>query len=194
MSGSSPSALLQVKGSALRGRLSWVKEMYGQTGLKDLTQDLSPAGRNVARGDVDPRAWYNFPIFIELCTAVDRRFGRGDLVLNVECARWGAHHSVPSLYQPFIRLGSVDWLLGRATKLWNEHFSAGQLVVRHQRDQSHCEGEILDFPQPSMALIYSVMGFAMGCLELSGAKDVKGDLVTARARGGDRDLCRLHWT
>jgi hypothetical protein len=186
--------MVQVKGSAIRSRLAWVQEMYGQMGLRDLAGNLSAAGRNLARGDVDPRAWYNLPLFIELCTAIDHRWGKGDLSLNIELARWGAHHNVPRLYKPFIRVGSVDWLLGRATKLWKEHFSGGQVVVRHEPGAKEAEGEILDFPTPSLAIVYSSLGFSIGCVELSGGKDVQGELISARARGGERDLLRLHWT
>jgi hypothetical protein len=193
-SASSPSQLVQVKGSAIANRLAWVKEMYGQNGLRELTGDLSAAGRNLARGEVNPRAWYNYPLWVELCNAIDKRWGPGDVSLNIECGRWGSHHNVPRLYQAFIRLGSVDWVLAKATKLWGEHFNVGQLVVRHEPGAKIAEGEILDFPQPSMALDYSALGFAMGCIELSGGKDVRGEVLAARARGADRDLLRVHWT
>jgi len=188
------SQILQVKGSALRSRLQWAKEQYGMNGLRQLEKELSPAGRNLLHGEVEPRTWYNFPLFVEIGTVLDRLWGPGDQSLNIELARIGAHTQTPLLYQPFIRLGSIDWILGRASKLWSEHFSAGGLVVRHEPGQARAEGEIVDFPQSHMVLVYSTLGFSMGCVELSGGKNVTGEVVSARVRGAERDLLRVTWT
>jgi hypothetical protein len=187
-------ALVQVKGSALRSRLTWVKEQCGLRGLRELEGELSAAGRQLLHGDLDPRAWYNLPLFLEICTACDRRFGAGDGLLNVEMARYGAHANTPVFYQAFVKLGSIDWVLGRASKLWHEHFSAGQLVVRHDAGSQRAEAEILDFPAPHVCLAYSTLGFAIGCIELSGGREVKGEVVSARARGAERDLLRVAWS
>ncbi len=188
------SQLLQVKGSAIRARLQWAKEQHGQSGLRRLEGELSAAGRNLLHGDVDPRAWYNFPLFVDIGGAMDRLWGKGDFALNIELARFGAHVSTPAFYQPFIRLGSIDWILGRAAKLWSEHFSAGALHVKHEPGQNRADGEIVDFPNPHMVLVYSCLGFSMGCIELSGGKNVTGEVVAARARGAERDLLRVSWT
>ena len=188
------SQFLQVKGGPLKSRLAWAREQYGANGLRQLEGELSAAGRNLVHGEVDPRAWYNFPLFVELGTVMDRLWGQGDQSLNIELARFGAHTQTPLLYQAFIRVGSVDWVLGRASKLWSELFSAGSFVVRHEPGQAKAEGEIVDFPSTHMVLLYSTLGFSMGCLELSGGKNVVGEVVSARARGAERDLLRVTWT
>ena len=193
MPGSGPSQILQVRGSALRSRLVWAKEQYGTHGLSQLEKELSPAGRNVLHEQPDPRAWYNFPLFVELGTVMDRLWGAGDLALNIELARFGAHVGTSWLYQPFIRLGSIDWVLARASKLWSELFTAGAFLVKHEPGQSRAEGEIVEFPATHMVLVYSCLGFSMGCIELSGGKNVSGEVVAARARGAERDLLRVAW-
>jgi hypothetical protein len=183
-----------VKGSTLASRLLWVKEQYGAHGLRQLEGELSAAGRHLLHEHVDPRRWYNFPLFVEVGTVMDRLWGTGDQSLNIELARYGAHVSTPAFYQPFIRLGSVDWVLGRASKLWHELFSAGAFHVRHEPGQPRADGEIVEFPSPHMMLVYSALGFSIGCVELSGGKNVTGEVVAARARGAERDLLRVSWT
>jgi hypothetical protein len=185
--------LLQVKGSAIFSRLRWVRDTHGEDSLKELLSDLSPAGRNLIHHQLDRRAWYNFPLFMELCTAIDRKWGKGDLSLNIELARFGCKVNVPALYQPFIRLGSVDWVLGKSEKFWDEHFSHGKIMVKREPGTHHADGEIIDFPAPHMALCYSVLGFAMGCVELSGEKHVRGEMVSCRARGAPRCLMKVYW-
>jgi hypothetical protein len=189
MSGS----LVQVKASTITGRLHWLREEYGAHGLRELEQELSPAGRNLVRAELDPRSWVNYPLFIEITGALDRRFGSGDGTLNIEMARYGIHHNTPRLYQAFIKLGSVDWILGRASKLWDELFSAGRFVVKHEPGALRAEGEIVDFPSPHLHLTYAALGFCIGAIELSGGKQVVGEVVACRARGAERDLLRVTW-
>jgi hypothetical protein len=186
--------LVQVKGSTITGRLQWLKEEYGAHGLRELEAELSPAGRALVRGDLDPRGWVNYPLFIEIISTLDRRFGSGDGSLNIEMARFGVHHNTPRFFQAFIKLGSIDWILARASKLWDELFTAGRFVVRHEPGAHKAEGEILDFPAPHLCLTYAALGFCMGAIELSGGKDVQGEVVAARARGAERDLLRVSWS
>ena len=193
MPGSGSSQILQVRGSALRARLQWIKEKHGAEGLVQLERELSAAGRYVLHEQVDPRAWYNFPLFVEVGTVMDRLWGTGDQSLSIELGRYGAHAGTPWLYQPFIRLGSVDWVLARASKLWGELFTAGAFHVKHEPGAARAEGEIVEFPSSHMVLVYSCLGFSMGCIELSGGKNVTGEVVAARARGAERDLVRVAW-
>jgi hypothetical protein len=184
---------LQVRGSALWGRKEWIRRHRGQEGLEQLLPDLSPAGRNVLRSEIDPGAWYNYPLFLDLAVALDRRFGDGDYKLNVEIGRFGAHHNTPKLYSLFIRLGSVDWVLNRAAKLWREHFNAGSLVIHTEKGAPRAEAEIIDWPEPHLAHSYSVVGFAHGVIELSGAKNVVTELVSCRSVGGETTRLRARW-
>jgi hypothetical protein len=193
MPGSGSSQILQVRGSALRARLQWIKDKHGADGLALLERELSAAGRYVLHEHVEPKAWYNLPLFVEVGTVMDRLWGTGDQSLSIELGRYGAHAGVPWLYQPFIRLGSVDWVLARASKLWGELFTAGAFHVRHEPGQLRAEGEIVDFPSSPMVVVYSCLGFSMGCIELSGGKNVTGEVVSARARGAERDLLRVAW-
>jgi hypothetical protein len=193
MPASGSSQILQVRGTALHARVLWAREKYGPAGLAQLERELSAAGRYVLHEHVDPRAWYNFPLFVEIGTVMDRLWGKGDQALNMELGRFGAHAGTPWLYQPFIRLGSVDWVLARASKLWGELFTAGAFHVKHEPGQARADGEIVDFPSSHMVLVYSCLGFSMGCIELSGGKHVTGEVVSARARGAERDLVRVSW-
>ncbi len=68
---------LQVRGSALWGRLGWLREYHGEEGIEKLRPRLSPAGRYVLASEIDRGGWYNFPLFIEFTVEMDRLFGSG---------------------------------------------------------------------------------------------------------------------
>ncbi len=184
---------LQIRGSALWARREWLRETHGDDGLASLLERVGAAGRNLLRDDIDRRGWYNYPLFIEMATETDALFGEGDGRLNIEVARWSAHRNTPALYEMFIRFGSVDWILQRASKLWREHFSGGAFVVHTERATHFAEGEVVDFPYPHLCHTYSVLGFAIGCVEMSGAADVSGEVVSCRSHGADRTLIRVRW-
>ena len=134
-----------------------------------------------------------YPLFIDVCIRADEVFGAGDGKLNVDMARYSAIRNTPGLFHMFIRLGSVGWVLNRASRLWRENFSAGSFEVRTESATHVVEAEIVDFPQPHLAHTYSVIGFAVGCVEMSGGKNVHGELVSCRSMGADRTLIRIRW-
>lgn len=183
--------MLQVRGSALWARLEWVKHHHGDEGVKSMLPHLSPAGRNLIHAPIDRHAWYNYPLFIELATVIDRLWGQGDFAKNVELGRWGAYKNMPTLYQMFVRFGSVDWVLSKASGLWREHFNAGSFEA-HKVAPDRAEG-VVEFPKPHLALCYSVLGFSIAAVELSGEKNVRGEIVACKSRGAEECRMRVHW-
>jgi len=186
-------ANVKVRGSALWTRLEWVRENKGEKALHELLPELGPAGRNLIHAPVDRAAWYSYPLFLELSMAIDRHFGSGDNSLLVEIGRWGCHKNVPALYAVFIKLGSVDWVLGRASKLWREHFNTGSIEVHRELGQQRGFGELKDWPRPHLAHCNAVMGFSIGAIELSGEKHVRGTMMSCKALGAERCVSKIVW-
>lgn len=184
---------LQVRASGMWARKQWIAEHHGEAGYDVLARELSPAGRLLLREPIDPKQWINYLLFIEVVIAMDRVFGAGDGTLAIELGRDSAHRNTSTVLKPFIRLGSVGWVLRRASKVWREHFSEGAFEVRFDEPARTAEGEIVDFPYPHIVHTYTVLGFAIGCVELSGASDVTGQVASCRSRGADRTLLRVRW-
>lgn len=174
-------------------RRQWLTSTHGDEGLERLIGVVSPAGRHLLRSEIDPKAWYNYPLFIELAIEMDKLFGDGDGKLNIEVARASAHTATRTIYQMFIRLGSVSWVLSRASKLWLEHFTRGAFIVTTEKHATFAEAEIADFPFPHLCHTYAVLGFAIGCVEMSGESNVRGEVVSCRSHGADKTILRVHW-
>lgn len=187
--------MLQVRGAALYARRVWVLEHHGQSGLDSIISELGAYGRMLMRSDIDKHAWYNYPLFIELGEALDRRFGAGDLKLNIELGNWGAKVNTPNIFRMFIKLGSPEWIMNKAAKLWREHFTEGTMTVSYRKDDDAnvADAEITDWPVPHLALSYAVLGFSMAAIEMSGAKDVRGELVSCRSLGGESTRIRIRY-
>lgn len=187
--------MLQVRGAALYARRKWVREHHGQEALEALIPELSAYGRMLMRSDIDKGAWYNYPVFIELGEVLDRRFAAGDLKLNIELGRWGAVENTPNIFKMFIRLGSPEWVMNKAAKLWREHFTEGTAAVTHETTDRGgvAEVEVTDWPVPHLALTYSVLGFSIGAIEMSGAKNVTGEMIACPSLGGDSIRIRIRY-
>jgi len=172
-----------------------VLEHHGQEALDAVIAELGAYGRMLMRSEFDKHAWYNYPLFIELGEVLDRRFGKGDLTLNIELGRWGAKVNTPNIFRMFIKLGSPEWVMSRAAKLWREHFTEGTATVSYTKGEggSVADLEITDWPVPHLALTYAVMGFAIAAVEMSGASNVRGELISCRSLGGDSTRIRVHY-
>jgi len=184
---------LQIRNSALWARRQWVLENHGEPALERLVDTMSAAGRSMLRSEIDPKGWHNYPLFIEFAINVDELFGAGDSKLNVELGRTSAHRNTKTIFKPFIRIGSVNWVMNKASKLWNEHFSAGGFEVSTDKSGHVATGEIVDFPQPHLCHTYSVLGFAVGCIEMSGEDNARGEVVSCRSKGADKTIIRVRW-
>ena len=170
-------------------------EHHGQEGLDAIISELGAYGRMLMRSEIDKHAWYNYPLFIELGEVLDRRYGTGDMTLNIELGRWGAKLNTPNIFRMFIKLGSPEWVMTRAANLWSEHFTEGTVAVSYDKGEggSVAELEITDWPVPHLALSYAVLGFAIAAIEMSGAADVRGELLACRSLGGDSTKIRVHY-
>lgn len=184
---------LQIRGSALWARREWLLEHHGEDGLEKLIGTMSAAGRHLLRSDIDPKSWHNYPLFIEVAIKVDEMFGDGDGKLNIEIGRASAHRNTKTLFKAFIRIGSVNWVLNQASKFWSEHFSEGGFEVSTDRSSHVAVGEVIDFPHPHLCHTYSVLGFAIGCIEMSGESNVRGEVVSCRSMGADKTVIRARW-
>ncbi|HVO30291.1 MAG TPA: hypothetical protein VMV18_06130 [bacterium] len=179
--------MASVKGSALDARILWVKTQKGEESLKALLSRLSPEDREICGGVILPSHWYPFATFVHVNEVIDATFGKGDLALVPEIARFAAGHNLPTLYRFFYSVSSVGFILSMASRLWRMNYDAGELRVVQGTNSATIFIE--DWPEPHRAHCLSVLGWAARSAELSGGKDVVAEMPHCRA-SGDAD-CEL---
>lgn len=181
-----------MKGSALASRLLWVRLGHGEPGLERLDAAASPALAPVLHDGVAMARWYPFEVFVELNELIDRLFGAGDLALARELGRFGADANLKTVYRLFYKVGTVRWVIGRATRLWHAHYDAGSIAVVDEK-AGEVTMEIRDFDTPHRVHCLAVVGWAERSIEISGGRDVRSDELACRARGDARCLLRARW-
>lgn len=180
--------MANVKGSALASRVLWVQLGHGADGMKRLLAQVSPELRASIEAGIEKAKWYPFAQFVELNTVLDRLFGSGDLSLVRELARHGADANLTTIYRLFYKVGTVQWILGRAVRLWSAHYDSGFLEVL-TRGPRTAVLRIRGFDTPDRTHCLSVLGWCERSIELSGGKRVQTSEPACRVRGDE--LCQL---
>lgn len=184
--------MANVKGTAFSSRLLWVRLNHGQEGVERLVAAVeAPLGQVLREGAVMSK-WYPFEQFVELNLAIDRLWGRGDLSLVKSLGRHGADANLTTIYRLFYKVGTVKWILARASRLWGMHYDSGNLYVDLYPGRE-VGLRIEDFESPHRAHCLSILGWAERSIELSGGTDVKIAEVACRTRGGPMCRFRASW-
>lgn len=172
-----------VKGSAITSREHWLREHHGSEGEAEVRAALEPKHRARLEAGVLRSSWVPYALFIDLNVTMDRIYGRGDCALCKDIAYYGAKMNLPTLYRIFFRVGSLPFVLKRAARMWDAHYSTGRLSVMSHRGWARLLIE--DFAVPHPALWYSVAGWGEASAHLTGVTDAVATIE--HAPEGDDD-------
>jgi hypothetical protein len=181
-----------VKGSALASRILWVRLNQGEQGLDRLGSVVGADLAAMLRNGAVMSRWYPLSWFIELNVRIDELFGQGDLGLVKQLGRHGADANLTTIYRLFYKVGTVKWIMARASRLWGMHYDAGEMSVEPHPGREVIL-RIVDFDQPHRAHCLSVLGWCERSLELSGGTDALVEELACRASGDDRCEFRARW-
>ena len=181
-----------VKGAAITARVRFVRERHGEAGLRRVVAELPAPHRALLEARVLPQAWVPFDLFVDLCTAVDHTFGKGDLALCYEMGRYAAEVNLPTLYRLFFRLGSPDFIFRKASQVWSVHYDSG-LLTTHTDAPGAVRLRIARFDRPHRAHCMSVLGWASKSVELSGGALAHAEESRCRTRGDEACELSVMW-
>jgi hypothetical protein len=184
--------MANVKGSALSSRLLWVRLNQGEQGIERLAGEVSAELAELLNRGAVMSKWYAFDLFVELNETIDRVFGKGDLALVKKLGRHGADANLTTIYRLFYKVGTVKWILARASRLWGMHYDSGYLEI-NALPGKEVEARIIDFETPHRVHCLSVQGWAERSVELSGGKEVILEELSCRAAGGDDCELKVSW-
>lgn len=177
--------MVKIKGSALLGRLAYLKAKataeQAEEVRKRLTADLQ---RDLENG-VLANTWYPFPHYLELNRVLDQVLGRGDLSLIPEIGRFSATAALNGVYRIFFKLGSPEFIIQRAPLVWKAYHTSGKVTVEMLEKGELKKGRmrISEFETPSREHCLSLLGWVRGMLEMAGATEVEVHEEKCATRG-----------
>jgi hypothetical protein len=88
--------------------------------------------------------------------------------------RLNARESLTGIYKLFLRIPSIDFVIGRIAKLWRSYQDTGEAVTRNYTGKS-IEFVLKGYPDLRMDFREYLCGYIIGFLELAGAHNPKID-------------------
>ena len=175
---------VHVRAPAVLARMRWLVENHGEAAYDGTLDRLTPEHAGAIRAAVHPTFWVPFDAFIALTEAIDLRYGKGDLGLCRELGRYAANVNLPTLYRIFYKLGTVPYIMSKATAVWSAHYDSGTASAREvQRGEVSVTVE--NFATPHRAHCLAVLGWIEESVRISGAEMISIAEVKCRTRGAE---------
>lgn len=161
-------------------RADWIRKNHGGSAIDRVLAKMGTVQAATTRGAVSPSLWVPFDTFISFTEAIDEVLGRGDLALVRPLARHAARVNLPTIYKIFYKVGSLDYILGKAAAVWSAHYDSGTATSGKIPGGHWFRVERFAMPHP------------VHCLTVQGWAEETAVLVGVKLASVDHKVCRLH--
>jgi hypothetical protein len=179
--------MAKVKGTAIQSSLRYVRERFGEEALAAVLAAL-PGADAAELSSVLASSWCPMEAFLRFMREAKRQLGarEPDLVRNM--GRASCDYGVTGVYKIFFKVGSPEFIISRATRVFSSYYDSGRIAVvesRHGRavvEVTGLEGSAPEFCE-------RIYGWMQRTLELAGAKSLESAHSLCVHRGDP--VCRF---
>ena len=180
-----------VKGAVINATVGYVKAEYPEW-FDAWLAALSTECREVM-ADSTVVSWYPLRLaMVEPTEKLCKLVGASGDAVAWDLGRFSADFALRGVFRFFVRLGSPAFIIKRASRVFTTYYTNAVLRVP-ESGPSHAVVHILEFPEPHRLVDRRMGGFMERAVEISGAKNVKGTLVSSLADGDERTELRYTW-
>ena len=180
--------MAQVKGTAVGASVRFVSERFGELGLEGVLSALPEEDRLLLEGGVLASSWYPMPVFLRFMEEAEKQLGAQEPDLVRHMGRASADYGVKTVYKIFFKIGSPEFIIGRAARVFSSYYDTGELVILETR-AGRCLAELKGFEGGAPQFCERIFGWMQRTLELAGAKNLRPRHDVCVHRGGP--LCRF---
>jgi uncharacterized protein (TIGR02265 family) len=184
---------LGLRGASLLWRIRYVQERFGEAGLREALDLLSPAEREVLGGRLLATGWYPLELGQRLDDVLARALSPGDRRwLFLELGRACAQANLTGPQRHLVAAGDPMALLESAPILWAAYHSAGRCSFEETGATS---GVLRTFDAECVSEddCLAALGWFERAIELCGGSEVQVTEEACRARGDDHCRYRCQW-
>jgi len=185
--------MMYVKGTAIKSIPQFVK-FYHPDKFANFLDSLSESSKQIMGEVIIINYWYPiYEAYYFPLEAIRTLFFEGD---TQKCAtnigRFSAQTALTGIYKIFLKLGSPNHIIQRATKIFSTYFNPAHLVVV---DHSHknCVFRVTEFGKMQEIAEYNILGWCEMALELSGCKNLKIQILSSISSGDPYTEYRASW-
>jgi uncharacterized protein (TIGR02265 family) len=179
--------MAQVKGTAVQSSARYVRERFGEEALAGVLAAL-PEEDRTPLASVLPSSWYPMEAFLRFMQEAKRQLGGSEPEVLRNMGRASAEYGVTGVYKIFFKVGSPEFIIGRATGVFSSYYDTGRIAVVESRsgrtvvEMTGLEGSAPEFCE-------RIYGWMHRTLELAGAKNLRSAHSLCTHRGDA--VCRF---
>ena len=179
--------MAQVKGTAIVASVRYVRERFGEEALKRVLGPLPQEERLVLEGGILASSWYPMPLFLHFMQEVERQLGAQEPQVIRRMGAASAEYGIKGVYKVFFKLGSPEFIIGRAARVFGSYYDTGQIVV----SESRAGRAVLDLTgfEGAPQFCERILGWMEKTVAMAGAKNLRSDHPRCVHRGDS--ACRF---
>ncbi len=164
---------MDVKGTAIMATREFVKSKFGEPGLAKWIASLSPAAKNLYGGAILTNQWYDLKMMLtEPCIQIARVLYNGDKKAYRDVGRHSAEHGLRGIYKLFVKLGSPQFILGKAGTILPTYYKPSSMKGE-EAEKNKFVVYITEFEEYSEVIEHRIAGWMEAALEICGCKKVE---------------------
>lgn len=185
--------MISIKGSVLRTRLAFVRDLAPDSGLERVLSRLTPKERGVL-DSLLPSAWYPFELGSRLDDAIVQELGGGrpEFFEKLGAASAEKNLGADGVHRRFLVPGDPQAFLAKTPLIYSYYYDAGRRDYEKtgEKEAVLTTHEAETFSAPDCL---TVVGWYRRALEMCGAELPRVVEEECRARGGAVCRYRLTW-
>lgn len=182
--------MARVKGTAVLASIRYVKENLGEDVINGVLAALPEDDRKALGGHLLASAWYSMPAFLHFMEEAEKQLAGKEPDVLRKMGRASADYSLTTVYKIFFKVGSPEFIIGKAARVFGSYYDSGK-VVPVESSPGRAAFDLVEF-QGAPPFCARIGGWMERTLELAGAKDVRVHHPECLHRGGPR--CRFEGT
>lgn len=184
---------MTVKGTGVLALNAFVKAKFpGQ--FQSWIDTLPPESQEIHSGTI--LAFQTYSLYYALVKPTDvmcELFYGGDERGIWESGVFSASYALNGFYKAFFKIGSPQFIIKRATRVFKSYYSEGELEVV-DTGENRVVLQVVTFPEPYRTIELGIGGWMQGALELMGKNNVKVDMTQSMAKGDTVAEFVAEWT
>jgi hypothetical protein len=163
---------MNVKGSAIRSTMTFMRENFPPEGAEFILGTLEGEDRALLTRPIPLAGWFDAGILVRLMTAMTKGTHEPPLKLYHRLGRQSCDDGLDMMFRIFVRMRSPSFLLKHLPEVWHNYYDAGQMILLGS-DKTHAHLRLVDTRLESPALCVRIAGWMERAVELSGGKEPK---------------------
>jgi len=185
---------MDVKGTAIAAIPGFIVKKFGKKGLDRWLAAINEKARKGYESHILVGNWYPIKEFmLEPTQKMCDLFYQGDVRGAREGGRYSAELALKGIYRIFVKFGSPEFLIRRASNAFTSYYQPSEIEVVSQEDKKAIL-HIIKFPEASSLVENRIAGWIEGALEISGCKNVKVLITQSLAKGAPYTEIVASWS